>query len=115
MKKLVVPFMFAAILVYACGGSTESQVDPEETFYQECLDNMETTHSDTYTAEARDEYCQCATATYMSTFSANDRSLMVYGMSQEQTQQYEAALAPCREQLEGTAISDPEETEEPSE
>lgn len=105
--------MFVALLTYACGGvGTEDQSDPQEAFYQECLDTMETTHSDTYTAAARDEYCQCAAATYMATFSANDRALMIYGMSAEQTAEYEAALVPCREELEGAETVEEEEPTE---
>lgn len=108
MKKFVSPLMLVAALAYACGGETTNQVDPEEAFYKECLENMEATHDDTYTAEVRDEYCKCAASTYMATFSANDRSLMGYGMSNEQTAEYEAALTPCREQLENSVIVEPE-------
>ncbi len=115
MKKLVVPFMFVALFAYACGGGTENQTDPQEAFYKECLDNMEATHSDTYTGEVRDEYCKCAAATYMETFSANDRSLMGYGMSTEQTAKYEAALVPCREKLESQRSVEPEEAANPTE
>lgn len=117
MKKLFAPFTFVALLAYACGGgtSTSTQADAEEQFYKKCLDNMEATHSDTYALEVREEYCRCAVATYMETFTANDRALMTYGMSEEQTIQYEEALAPCREQLEGQETVVPEEVTEPTE
>lgn len=115
MKKLVVPFVFVALLAYACGGGTENQTDPQEAFYKECLDNMEATHSDTYAGEVRDEYCKCAAATYMETFSANDRALMGYGMSPEQTAKYEAALVPCREKLESQELPVPPPPVEPTE
>lgn len=115
MKKLLFPFVFVGLLAYACGGGTENQTDPQEAFYKECLKNMEATHSDTYTPEVRDEYCQCAAATYMETFSDNDRALMGYGMSPEQTAKYEAALAPCRDNLEGEVATDPDDVAEPTE
>lgn len=115
MKKLLVPFVFVGLLAHACGGGTENQTDPQEAFYKECLKNMEATHSDTYVAEVRDEYCQCAATTYMETFSANDRSLMGYGMSPEQTAKYEAALAPCREKLESQVADEPDDRTEPTE
>lgn len=103
----MIPFLFLALFAYACGGGgSGTEENADEVRYSECLEKMEATHGDGYSVAAREEYCKCAVATFNETFSANDRALMSYGMSNEQAVQYEEALAPCREQLEGTATSE---------
>lgn len=109
MKRFFFPLTFISIIVFsACGGGNgeTTKSDPSEDFYNNCLSKFKEVHAEAYAQETTETYCHCVTDKYMETFTANERSLMMYGMNTEQTVKYEETIGPCLELLQEGTIDD---------